>query len=220
MLRFALLAVVVIGQVSLSTGCCCCTDFMKGFRQGFDAELKRQQELDRLELAELERQRAEEERKAAEERQKIADLEKKKGDNLADPFKDQNPDDEPKMPKLGKQRHTFSQSTGEIKQGDKLLGVGYSGIGAARNNPAMQAQANGPIPLGEYRITQRTKDARIKRDALRLLPAGNVHLGRFPKEVFAIIYEPEPPNPAGALIVVPRAVWDAIAPNSYLEVVP
>ena len=119
-------------------------------------------------------------------------------------------------------RYTYSQSTGQLKLGDQILGVGYSGIGAARNNSARQAQQDGPIPIGEYRILQRGKDARIKREAIGLLPFPKTHLGRFPGEAFAIIFEPVPPEtvPSGAIIVLPRNVWDAITTNTHLDVVP
>jgi hypothetical protein len=48
---------------------------------------------------------------------------------------------------------TYSQSTGELKHDGVHVATGYSGIGAGRNNPAMQSAANlGPIPQGTYTI--------------------------------------------------------------------
>ena len=49
---------------------------------------------------------------------------------------------------------TYSQSTGQLKNAeyeDEILGVGYSGNGAGKNNPAMQNVKDvGPIPQGLY----------------------------------------------------------------------
>src|SRR5947209_8129359 len=42
----------------------------------------------------------------------------------------------------------YERSTGKLKQNNQEIGVGYSGKGPARNNAAMQAQRDGPIPLG------------------------------------------------------------------------
>ncbi|HEY4112863.1 MAG TPA: tlde1 domain-containing protein [Rhizomicrobium sp.] len=48
---------------------------------------------------------------------------------------------------------TFSQETGQLIHDGQLVGVGYSGTGRGRCNPAMQNVANvGPIPQGSYRI--------------------------------------------------------------------
>jgi len=49
--------------------------------------------------------------------------------------------------------YTYSQSTGVLARNGAAVGHGYSGHGAGRNNPAMQAAPNvGPIPQGQYKI--------------------------------------------------------------------
>lgn len=49
---------------------------------------------------------------------------------------------------------TYSQKSGEMKQGTKLVGTGYSGTGQGRNNPDMQNVRNvGPVPQGTYAIS-------------------------------------------------------------------
>lgn len=49
----------------------------------------------------------------------------------------------------------FIQTTGELLKDGILIGVGYSGKGAAKNNPLMQDVHNvGPIPAGDYSIGQ------------------------------------------------------------------
>jgi hypothetical protein len=48
---------------------------------------------------------------------------------------------------------TFVQQTGAIFHEGQLRGVGYSGFGAGKNNPAMQADKDvGPIPRGFYTL--------------------------------------------------------------------
>jgi hypothetical protein len=44
MLRSVLIGVAVSLFCALQTGCCCCTDFMKGFKQGFEKGLKQGQQ--------------------------------------------------------------------------------------------------------------------------------------------------------------------------------
>lgn len=47
----------------------------------------------------------------------------------------------------------YRQSTGEMIYGDTPLGIGYSGFGQGKDNPAMQNIHNvGPIPEGFWRI--------------------------------------------------------------------
>jgi hypothetical protein len=105
----------------------------------------------------------------------------------------------------------YERSTGKLTQNNQLVGTGYSGKGAARNNPAMEARKDGPIPLGEYLIAQRRQDGRIG-DMRDLVPSGNNNFGRFPFETFAIIPETNPPNnpPSGCFIVVPVNVFNTM----------
>lgn len=47
----------------------------------------------------------------------------------------------------------YEQKTGRLLQNDRLVAVGYSGKGSARNDPAMQDKHGlGPIPVGVYII--------------------------------------------------------------------
>lgn len=47
---------------------------------------------------------------------------------------------------------TYSQTSGEMVSPDgEVVGIGYSGAGPGKNNPAMQDVHNvGPCPVGEY----------------------------------------------------------------------
>lgn len=47
----------------------------------------------------------------------------------------------------------YHQATGETYLDGNFEGLGYSGKGLARNNPAMEMAGNrGPIPRGKYKI--------------------------------------------------------------------
>lgn len=49
---------------------------------------------------------------------------------------------------------TYSQTTGELRRGGVLFGVGYAGQPPHKNDPAAQAlRAKGPIPRGDWKIT-------------------------------------------------------------------
>jgi len=48
---------------------------------------------------------------------------------------------------------TYSQTTGKLTEDNVFQGIGYSGTGEGRNNPAMQDVPDvGPIPQGQYII--------------------------------------------------------------------
>lgn len=48
---------------------------------------------------------------------------------------------------------TYSQTTGRLSHDGALIGIGYSGRDAGKNNPAAQTQEGvGPIPRGTYTI--------------------------------------------------------------------
>lgn len=69
--------------------------------------------------------------------------------------------------------NTYSQSTGKwILANGKTLGVGYSGHGEGRNNPAMQAVKNvGPIPVGNYTIGEAFMHPLKGPLVMRLIPS-------------------------------------------------
>lgn len=50
--------------------------------------------------------------------------------------------------------YNYRQSTGELRDAaGSLLGVGYAGAGAGKNNPSLQNVFNvGPLPRGQYKI--------------------------------------------------------------------
>jgi hypothetical protein len=75
---------------------------------------------------------------------------------------------------------TYSQRTGELKRNGNLVGRGYSGRGAGKDNPVMQNARNlGPIPTGTYTIGAPFNHAHSGSYTMRLTPdAGVIMYGR------------------------------------------
>lgn len=75
---------------------------------------------------------------------------------------------------------TFNQKTGEIRQDEHLVGLGYAGAGEGKNNPSMQAIRNaGPLPCGLYQIGEPHGSSHMGPFALELIPHdGNEMFGR------------------------------------------
>jgi len=54
---------------------------------------------------------------------------------------------------------TYSQTTGEVRRNDVVVGSGYSGHAEGRNNPALQDHRDlGPIPRGNWSIVGPPRD--------------------------------------------------------------
>ena len=50
---------------------------------------------------------------------------------------------------------TYEQAAGRLTNLDELIGIGYAGTGAGRNNPAMDNVENtGPLPRGWYTLAE------------------------------------------------------------------
>lgn len=67
---------------------------------------------------------------------------------------------------------TYQQSTGQLLQDNKLVGVGYSGIGKGENAPECQNIPNlGPIPCGGYTVGDAYDDIGVLGPCvMRLMP--------------------------------------------------
>jgi uncharacterized protein (TIGR03067 family) len=117
--------------------------------------------------------------------------------------------------------YVYSQTTGKLTFNGQLVGTGYSGKGAAKNDPDKQADKDGPIPVGEYLLTGLQDDLRLGAKIIGLLPvAGKTNVfNRFPDEPFGMIAETDH-SPSGCLIVVPRDVLEKLnSANGKLQVV-
>ena len=65
----------------------------------------------------------------------------------------------------------YSQSTGELRHGGNLIGIGYAGRGIGRNEPDNQhLPATGPIPRGFYTIGKAYKHAKLGPVCMNLEP--------------------------------------------------
>ena len=74
--------------------------------------------------------------------------------------------------------YTYSQSTGKLMLGDKLIGKGYSGAPSGKNDPDKEAVKNvGPIPRGLYTIGKARK-YKSMNDCMDLTPKGHKAHGR------------------------------------------
>jgi hypothetical protein len=124
--------------------------------------------------------------------------------------------------------YTYSQSTGQLKLYSEVLGIGYSGKGKGRNDPAMQDVKDvGPIPAGEYEMIMRVADPNSLNfgSKLKLNPVGNF-TKRWPAEDIWLATETNPPGNHPAIFAVfgNRKVVDRIdfneKPRTRLRVVP
>lgn len=65
----------------------------------------------------------------------------------------------------------YSQSTGKLYRDDILVGVGYAGTGAGRNNPEMQnVVKTGPLPRGWYTIGKAYQHPKLGPVVMNLEP--------------------------------------------------
>lgn len=74
----------------------------------------------------------------------------------------------------------YHQASGRLERNGTMVIGGYSGIGAGKNNPTMQATPNvGPIPRGEYRIGAPFTHPHSGAYTMRLTPInGTITFGR------------------------------------------
>lgn len=73
----------------------------------------------------------------------------------------------------------YDQKTGNLTRNEKLVGLGYSGTGEGRNNPASEAVPNvGPIPRGLYSIGKAYAHPKLGPVVMNLDPIGHNALGR------------------------------------------
>lgn len=74
---------------------------------------------------------------------------------------------------------TYSQSTGRISHNGRIMGMGYSGMGNAKNKPDMETFADhGPIPRGTYRIGSPHHSHKTGAHSMALTPIGHNAHGR------------------------------------------
>jgi len=125
------------------------------------------------------------------------------------PPQDNNPfpKDVPNKDKVnpGARDYVYNQRTGQLTLDNQVIGTGFSGTGAAKNNPALQKQKKiGPIPVGEWRVAGRRNDANTAEPILELQFFNGIKIaGRMPSEAFTI-HSDNAPNAGESGIAMPR----------------
>lgn len=129
--------------------------------------------------------------------------------------------------------YTYEITTGKwINDAGTVLGIGYSGKGPDKNNPASEGlRAEGPIPQGRYQIEGPPEDTHDHGPFVLVLAPDEatrqhiLELGRDPDSFR--LHGDSIPHPGGAsegCIIQSRdvreGVWAAIAAENWVEVVP
>jgi hypothetical protein len=119
---------------------------------------------------------------------------------------------------------TYSQSTGKLTDDNGMLwGVGYSGFGDDKNQPASQEKPGlGPIPQGRWSIGAPHDDAEVGAFAMRLLPGPNT--ATYGRSAFLIHGDSivHPGRASHGCIILARSVRERIDkdnPDRILEVI-
>ena len=117
---------------------------------------------------------------------------------------------------------TYSQPFGDLSKDGVHIGVGYSGFGAGKNNPALQeAHDIGPIPLGRYSIGPPHDTAAHGPHVMALTPAAGTDM--FGRAGF-LIHGDSIANPGagshGCIVLAPAIRHQiSISGDTQLEVV-
>jgi hypothetical protein len=108
--------------------------------------------------------------------------------------------------------YSYSQATGILTRNGATAGQGYSGHGAGRNNPAMQATRDvGPIPQGQYKIGPPfdTPSTAQGPHVMRLTPVAGTNT--FGRDGF-LMHGDDPQHDASeGCIIMPPGVRDAVS---------
>ena len=107
---------------------------------------------------------------------------------------------------------TYSQSSGKLSRDGILIGVGYSGLGADKDQPADQdVRDQGPIPQGQWLIGVAYDDRVLGPLAMRLTPGPGTNT--FGRSEFFLHGDSltSPGNASRGCIVLDRNVREAIA---------
>lgn len=112
----------------------------------------------------------------------------------------------------------YSQSTGQLSRDGQPIGIGYSGRGTGRNNPALERMRNlGPIPQGRYRIGTQYTHPTKGPITMTLTPVAHTAHGR----THFLIHGDSTRHPGDAsegCIVLNRHVRQTIAASGDTEI--
>jgi hypothetical protein len=107
----------------------------------------------------------------------------------------------------------YVQSTGQVWSNGALLGVGYSGFGEGKNNPALErVKGIGPTPLGRYQLEPPGPHPTAGGFVMRLSPLpGTQTFGRSGFLVHGDNVDPDKRGTAShGCIVLARAIREAM----------
>jgi hypothetical protein len=116
---------------------------------------------------------------------------------------------------------TYQQSTGKVFAGDgSLLGIGWSGQEAGKNNPAMQDVANvGPLPRGRYTIGAAYHHPKLGPVTMDLTPdPANEMFGRADLRIHGS-KEGDPEHSSEGCIIQERPEREVIAASSDRDLI-
>jgi hypothetical protein len=102
---------------------------------------------------------------------------------------------------------TYVQSTGHLFFNDELIYEnGYSGKGIYKNSPNMEhLTAKGPIPKGEYKISEPRKSTNTGPYVLPLSPVGHNAWGRSAFQIHGDSIK-NPGTASSGCIILPRYI--------------
>lgn len=105
----------------------------------------------------------------------------------------------------------YHQSTGVLEHNGMLVATGYSGMGNAKNNPAMESiHDNGPIPRGRYHIGRPTQSPITGPHIMHLTPQGHNAHGRTRLEIHGDSLS-HPGRASSGCIILPLAIRQQIS---------
>lgn len=116
----------------------------------------------------------------------------------------------------------YSQRTGNLSHNGTFVATGYSGRGAARNNPDEEASPFvGPIPRGRYSIGGPRNSEQTGPHVMELSPVGHNARGRDSLQIHGESSDGIPFNSSSGCIILPRPVRETISGSGdqYIEVI-
>jgi Protein of unknown function (DUF2778) len=114
--------------------------------------------------------------------------------------------------------YTYSQSTGTLLHNGVLIGTGYAGKGAGKNNPDYQNVVDeGPLPRNQYQIGEAYTNPKTGPLTMDLTPTGASPM--FGRDAFRMHGDSidDPGNASEGCIVLPHDVRLSVATSGDYE---
>ncbi|EMI55320.1 tlde1 domain-containing protein [Rhodopirellula sallentina] len=105
----------------------------------------------------------------------------------------------------------YDQSSGELKRNKIVWAKGYSGAGAAKNDPSQESVKNkGPIPAGKWKIAAPIDSKKTGKFVLPLTPEGHTAHGRTAFQIHGDSVK-NPGTASSGCVILPRHIREHIA---------